>query len=103
MEKLSSAAFEELVVEEECPCIVLFSRRDCHVCQTVHPILEDLEGDYPVLSFYQVDVEEEPALFQKYGGKGVPQTITFQNGEPVKRLAGQREEEDYINQLEEIL
>ena len=88
MEKLSQAEFDENVIEEEQHCIVLFSRKDCHVCQAVHPMLEDLESDYGSIPFYQVDVEEEPALFQKYGGKGVPQVISFQGGEIVKRLAG---------------
>ena len=46
MEKLSQAEFDENVIEEEQHCIVLFSRKDCHVCQAVHPMLEDLESDY---------------------------------------------------------
>lgn len=103
MEKLSQKEFDEFVIEEEQSCIVLFSRKDCHVCQAVHPMLEDLEADYGELSFYQVDVEEEPMLFQKYGGKGVPQVISFQDGEIVKRLAGQQDEDDYVEQIEDIL
>ena len=89
MEKLSQTEFDENVIEEEQHCIVLFSRKDCHVCQAVHPMLEDLESDYGSIPFYQVDVEEEPALFQKYGGKGVPQVISFQGGEsdwPVRMM-----------------
>jgi len=103
VEKLSQAEFDENVIEEEQHCIVLFSRKDCHVCQAVHPMLEDLESDYGSIPFYQVDVEEEPALFQKYGGKGVPQVISFQGGEIVKRLAGPHDEDDYIEQIEDIL
>lgn len=103
MEKLSQKEFDEFVIEEEQNCIVLFSRKDCHVCQAVHPMLEDLEADYGEISFYQVDVEEEPTLFQKYGGKGVPQVISFQDGEIVKRLAGQQDEDDYVEQIEDIL
>ena len=104
MEKLNRAAFEELVEEEEQPCLVLFSRKDCHVCQAVHPILEDLEPDYEAsIAFYQVDVEEEPGLFQKYGGKGVPQVLSFQHGEVAMRMAGQHDEDDYIEQIEAIL
>lgn len=104
MEKLNHAAFEELVLDEEQPCLVLFSRKDCHVCQAVHPVLEDLEPDYEAdISFYHVDVEEEPGLFQKYGGKGVPQVLSFQDGEVVQRLAGQHDEDEYIEQIEGLL
>ena len=102
METLCQAEFEELVIEEEEASLILFSRKSCHVCQAVHPMLEDLEPDYVDVKFYHVDVEEEPGLFQKYGGKGVPQVISFRGGELVKRLAGQHEEDEYIDQIEEI-
>lgn len=103
MEKLSAAEFDELVLEEERPSIVMFSRKTCHVCQAVHPIIEGLEADYPKVSFYLIDVEESTGVFQKYGGKGVPQVISFQHGEMIKRLAGEHEEDEYVEQIEEIM
>ena len=64
--KLNSVAFEEYVENDGETCLVIFSRKSCHVCQGVHAVLEDLEGDYNgKMPFYEVDVEEEPALFEK--------------------------------------
>ena len=84
MEKLNHAAFEELVLEEERPCLVLFSRRDCHVCQAVHPILEDLEPDYEAdLSFYQIDAGGRARPVPEVRRQGVPQVLSFQSGEVV--------------------
>ena len=105
MEKLDHRAFEELVEEEEQTCLVLFSRKSCHVCQAVHPILEGLEEEYADsdFAFYQVDVEEEPGLFQRMGGKGVPQVLYFAHGEIEARLAGEHEEDEYADQIEALL
>ncbi len=103
MKKLSAIEFEELIIEEEQKAAVLFSRKTCHVCQAVHPLIEEMEQDYPGIKFYSVDVEEESNLFMKYGGKGVPQLITFCHGEIVDRLAGQHEEDEYAEQIEKII
>ena len=83
MKKLNSRAFEEYIENDGETCLVIFSRKSCHVCQGVHAVLEDLEGDYKgKMPFYEVDVEEEAALFEKMMMKGVPQVIIFDNGDP---------------------
>ena len=40
MEQLNEVEFQERVYDDGEPCLVLFSRKDCHVCQEVHPVLE---------------------------------------------------------------
>ena len=78
MKKLNSRAFEEYIENDGETCLVIFSRKSCHVCQGVHAVLEDLEGDYKgKMPFYEVDVEEEAALFEKMMMKGVPQVVIF--------------------------
>ena len=104
MKKLNSVAFEEYVVNDGETCLVIFSRKSCHVCQGVHAVLEDLEQDYKgKMPFYEVDVEEESALFEKMMMKGVPQVVIFDNGEQVEKLAGNHEEDDYIVALEKYI
>ena len=99
MKKLNSVAFEEYVENDGETCLVIFSRKTCHVCQAVHAILDDLEQDYKgKMPFYEVDVEEEQGLFEKMMMKGVPQVVIFDNGEPVEKLAGSHEEDDYIDE-----
>lgn len=104
MKKLNAAAFREYVENEEEMCIVTFSRKSCHVCQSIHMVLEDLELDYKdKILFYEVDVEEEPALFEKMMLKGVPQVCIFSDGEVLEKLAGSHEDEDYINLIEKYI
>lgn len=98
MEILNAVEFQEKVYDEGETCLVLFSRRDCHVCQEVHPMLEDIASDYgdEDFGFYHVDVDDQKDLFQRMALKGVPQVLFFRDGEMVGRLSGKQDEEAYI-------
>lgn len=105
MEKLNAVEFQEKVFDDGEACLVLFSRKDCPVCQEVHPMLEELASEYEDcdFGFYNVDVDEQKALFQQMALKGVPQVLFFRDGEQVARIAGKQDEEKYIEALDEIL
>ena len=46
MQDLNANSFEEIIYDEGQPCLVIFSRKSCHVCQEVHPILDEIEEEY---------------------------------------------------------
>ena len=75
METLNRVAFREIVEDDGEPCLVIFSRKSCHVCQAVHGKLDSLEGEYPDVPFYEVDVEAEPELQAKFGGDTPAETV----------------------------
>ncbi len=102
--KVNSVLFEEIIYDNEEPCLVVFSRKSCHVCQEVVPVLEDLEPQYQdKFGFYYVDIEEQKNLFQRFCLKGVPQILFFNNGEYQGKLAGKVEEEQVEEKIAEIL
>lgn len=105
MEDLNANSFEEVIYDEGKPCLVLFSRKSCHVCQEVHPMLEEIEEEYngKDFGFYHVDVEEEKDLFNRFSLKGVPQVLFFNDGEFLGKLAGKKEEDVYTAKIDEIL
>ena len=45
MEKLNDSSFEEIIYDDGEPCLVMFSRKSCHVCQGVHPKIEEVAAD----------------------------------------------------------
>lgn len=102
MKKLNAVAFNEIVEEDGQRCLVLFSRKDCAVCKSVHPKLEGLESDYPDYPFYEIDVEEQPRLLPKYRLKGIPQTLFFDNGEVKAVITGDASEDDFADKIEEM-
>ena len=105
MEQLNEVEFQERVYDDGEPCLVLFSRKDCHVCQEVHPVLEGLAEEYADqdFGFYNIDVDEQRDLFQKMALKGVPQVLFFKDGELVARIAGSQDEDKYMEKIDEIL
>lgn len=102
---LNANSFEEIIYDDGKPCLVLFSRKSCHVCQEVHPMLEEIEEEYAGkdFGFYHVDVEDEKDLFNRFSLKGVPQVLFFNEGEFLGKFAGKKEEEVYTDKIEEIL
>lgn len=105
MEQLNAAEFQEKVYDDGEACLVLFSRKDCHVCQEVHPMLEEISTEYAGddFGFYNVDVDEQKDLFQKMALKGVPQVLFFRDGEMIARISGKQDEDKYIEKIDEIL
>lgn len=104
MQKLDSSLFEEIIYDDGEACLVEFTRKTCHVCQSVKPKLEELEEDYAgKFNFYMVDVEEQPGLFSRFSLKGVPQVLFFNDGEFLGKMAGEKDIEEYEAKIEEII
>lgn len=104
LQQLDPVSFEEIIYDNGEPCLVIFSRKSCHVCQGVVPVLEELEPKYQgKFGFYYVDVEENPPLYQRFSLKGVPQILFFNEGEFSGKLAGKVEDEQVEEKIEGII
>lgn len=103
LQPLDSNNFDEIIYDNGEPSLVIFSRKDCTVCQDVVPILEDLQAKYnDKYQFYYVDVEEQKNLFQRFSLKGVPQILFFKDGEYRGKLAGHLEDEEVEEKIAEV-
>lgn len=104
LEHLDSERFEEIVYDNCEPCLLLFSRKDCHVCKQVTPMLEELKSLYEgKFGFYYADVEDDKNLYQRFSLKGVPQILFFKDGQYQGKLAGKVEEEEVEEKIAEVL
>ncbi|TGE35112.1 thioredoxin [Desulfosporosinus fructosivorans] len=102
--QLNSKSFEEKVYDSGEACLVVFSRKSCHVCKEVVPIVEELHSKYEgKFGFYYVDVEENKSLYQSLSLKGVPQILFFKEGIYQGKLSGQVEEEEIEEKIAENL
>jgi len=101
---LDADSFEETIYGKGEACLVVFSRKNCYVCQAVVPVLEELEPKYQgKLAFYHVDVEEQKNLFQQFSLKGVPQILFYNDGEYQGKLAGKVEDDQIEEKIAEVL
>lgn len=104
LEQLNANKFEEFIYDNLEACLVIFSRKDCHVCKEVVPLLEELQPEYlDKFGFYYVDVEEDKNLYQRFSLKGVPQILFFKEGEYQAKLVGAIDEDQVIEKIAELL
>jgi len=104
LKNLNSVSFEEIVYDNCENCLVVFSRKTCHVCAEVVPMVEEVAEKYQdKFSFYYVDVEEQKDLYNRFSLRGVPQLLFFKDGEYQGKLAGKVEEERLEEKIEELL
>lgn len=104
LEQLDSNSFEEKIYDDCESCLVIFSRKSCHVCKSVMPVLEDFAPKYQgKIGFYQVDVEDQKALFKRFSLKSVPQVLFFKEGEYQGKLSGAFEDDQLEEQIAAII
>lgn len=104
LEQLNTGRFEEIIYDNGDPCLVIFSRKNCHVCKEVVPILENLQPQYTGrFGFFYVDVEEDANLTQRFSLRGVPSVFFFSDGVLKGKLAGNMEEEAIEEKIDQVL
>jgi thioredoxin 1 len=85
----TEGTFEQEVIQSDKPVIVDFWAEWCGPCHAVSPILErivDERGDE--LKLVKVNIDEEPALAQRFGIASIPTMILFKEGEPAAFAIG---------------
>ena len=86
---VTEQSFEEEVLQSDKPVIVDFWAEWCGPCHAVSPVLdrivEERNGD---LKLVKVNIDEQPALSQRFGVQSIPMMILFKNGEPTAAAVG---------------
>lgn len=86
---LTSANFDEIIVNSEIPVIVDFWAPWCGPCKMFAPIFNKSAKKYPLKAvFAKVDTELEQTLGSKYHIMSIPTLIVYKNGVEVKRVSG---------------
>ena len=84
---VTESSFEQEVLQSDKPVIVDFWAEWCGPCHAVAPVLERI-AEEKNLKLVKVNIDEEPALAQKYGIVSIPTIVLFKNGEPAAAAIG---------------
>jgi thioredoxin 1 len=88
-ETVTEATFEAEVLASERPVIVDFWAEWCGPCHAVSPVLERIAEERAAeLRLVKVNIDEEPALAQRYGVMSIPTIVLFEGGEPKAAAIG---------------
>ena len=101
---VSDTSFESEVISSEQPVLVDFWAEWCAPCKMIAPIVEELSNEYQgQVKFTKVDVDENPEVAQKYGVRGIPTLLIFNDGAPVDQLVGALPKKTIKDKLENLL
>jgi thioredoxin 1 len=86
---VTESSFDQEVLQSDKPVIVDFWAEWCGPCHAVSPVLDKIaEERGEELRLVKVNIDEEPALAQKYGIVSIPTIVLFKDGEPAAAAIG---------------
>jgi thioredoxin 1 len=87
--EVSDSSFEKDVLQSEQPVLVDFWAAWCAPCRMLAPTVEAVAEKYAGNArVVKLNVDENPAISQRYGIKGIPTLILFKGGKEEERVVG---------------
>jgi thioredoxin 1 len=77
----------------------------CGPCRMLTPTIDELIKEYADdkdVKILKINVDEQPAIANKFNVRGIPNVVFVKNGEIVTRFAGAKQKKDIINIIEEV-
>ncbi|OGO33220.1 MAG: thioredoxin [Chloroflexi bacterium RBG_16_56_11] len=102
--EIPEAKFDEAVLKAKIPVLVDFWAPWCGPCRMVAPVVDELAGEYDgKVSFFKVNVDDNPAIASRYGVMSIPTLIIFKSGQPVANMVGFRPKAELKKSLEKAI
>ena len=89
VKEVSDKSFESDVLKSDRPVLVDFWAQWCAPCRMLAPTVEAVAEKYAEsATVVKLNVDDNPAVSQRYGIKGIPTLILFKNGKEEERVVG---------------
>lgn len=101
---VTSADFNEKVLQSELPVLVDFTATWCVPCREVDPIVEELMVEMAGrANIFKLDIDESPEVYEQLAVNGVPTVIFFNHGKEEERIKSPQSKEIYVQYLEAMI
>ncbi len=97
---LTEATFDEVINASAEPVVVDFWAEWCGPCKMIAPVLEEIaaeQGD--AVKITKLNVDENPAIAQRYGVMSIPTMLVFRNGEVDRKVVGAKGKAQLIEEF----
>ena len=89
IENVNDENFGQVVLDSEQPVLVDFWAQWCGPCRSLAPIVDALAEQYAgTARIVKLNVDDSPAVVERYRVQAIPTLILFQGGEEKERLVG---------------
>lgn len=86
---LTEATFDEVVNASAEPVVVDFWAEWCGPCKMIAPVLAEIaEEQAGSVKITKLNVDENPAIAQRYGVMSIPTMLVFRDGEVDRKVVG---------------
>jgi thioredoxin 1 len=87
-DNVTEQTFEQEVLQSDSSVLVDFWAEWCGPCHAIAPVLDQIAEERDELKVVKLNIDEEPAVAQRYGVMSIPTLILFKDGEPQAAAVG---------------
>ena len=87
-DNVTEQSFENEVLGAGQPVLVDFWAEWCGPCHAIAPVLEQMASERSDLKVVKLNIDEQPAVAQRYGVMSIPTLILFRHGAVAKTVIG---------------
>ena len=102
MKELNGENFDKQVLMTPGIILIDFFATWCGPCQSMEPLLQQLESTYPDLTIFKIDIDKSQDLAQRFKVASVPTFKFIKSGKVLKTQVGMMSPNDLDNILKSL-